>query len=179
MPRFENISEFVAPGSPASVLAEFTRSKRNAHLTWDDIAWMKSVWRGPLLVKGVCCAEDVQLAVRAGVDGLVVSNHGGRQADGTPSTLEVLPEIVAAAGPSVEVLLDGGIRRGSDVVKALALGARAVLLGRATLFGVAAAGEAGAAHALHIIHDELQRTLALMGVASVAELGTHVLHQSN
>lgn len=176
MPRFENVAEFVGAGATAADLAEFTRSQRNTGLTWDDIAWMKSQWGdGPVLVKGIGCVEDVEPARRAGVDGLVVSNHGGRQVDGVPGTLDLLPEIVSAAGPEMPVLLDGGIRRGSDVIKALALGARAVLVGRATLFGVAASGQEGATLALTILRDELRRTLAMVGVPSVATISRDVL----
>lgn len=176
MPRFENVAEFVGAGATAADLAEFTRSQRNTGLSWDDIAWMKSQWGdGPVLVKGLACVEDVEPARRAGVDGLVVSNHGGRQVDGVPGTLDLLPEIVSAAGPEMPVLLDGGIRRGSDVIKALALGARAVLVGRATLFGVAASGQEGATLALTILRDELRRTLAMVGVPSVATISRDVL----
>lgn len=176
MPRFENVAEFVGAGASAADLAEFTRSQRNTGLSWDDIAWMKSQWGdGPLLVKGIACVEDVEPARCAGVDGLVVSNHGGRQVDGVPSTLELLPEIASAAGPKMPVLLDGGIRRGSDVIKALALGARAVLVGRATLFGVAASGQEGATLALTILRDELRRTLAMVGLPSVAAISRDVL----
>jgi (S)-mandelate dehydrogenase len=175
MPRFENVAEFLPPGATASDLAEFTRSQRNAGLCWDDIAWMKAQWNGPLLVKGVACAEDVEPARRAGVDGFIVSNHGGRQLDGAPATLDALPEVAAAAGPEMPVLLDGGIRRGSDVLKALALGARAVLLGRATLYGVAASGLPGATRALSILRDELQRNLALVGLPSVSAISREVV----
>jgi (S)-mandelate dehydrogenase len=175
MPRFENVAEFLAPGATASALAEFTRSQRNAGLCWDDIAWMKVQWNGPLLVKGVSCAEDVEPARRAGVDGLIVSNHGGRQVDGAPASLDVLPEVAAAAGHQMPVLLDGGIRRGSDVLKALALGARAVLLGRATLYGVAAAGLPGATSALSILRDELQRNLALVGLSGVGAVSREII----
>lgn len=176
MPRFENVAEFVGAGASAADLAEFTRSQRNTGLSWDDIAWMKSKWGdGPVLVKGIACAEDVEPARRAGVDGLVVSNHGGRQVDGVPSTLDLLPEVVSAAGAQMPVLLDGGIRRGSDVIKALALGARAVLVGRATLFGVAASGQEGATLALTILRDELRRTLTMVGLPSVAAIRRDVL----
>ncbi|MES2281097.1 MAG: alpha-hydroxy acid oxidase [Pseudomonadota bacterium] len=173
MPRIENVAEFVGPGSNASQLAEFTRSQRNAGLNWDDIAWMKDRWGGPFLVKGIACAEDVPLARKAGADGVVVSNHGGRQLDGAPATLDVLQEVVQASGDNFPVLIDGGFRRGSDIIKALALGAKAVLLGRATLYGLAAGGEPGVAKALSILQSELDRSLALLGCESVQALNSN------
>lgn len=172
MPRIENVAEFVGPGSHASQLAEFTRSQRNAGLNWDDIAWMKDRWGGPFLVKGIACAEDVPLAKKAGADGVVVSNHGGRQLDGAPATLDVLQEVVQASGDNFPVLIDGGFRRGSDIIKALALGAKAILLGRATLYGLAAGGEPGVAKALSILQSELDRSLALLGCESVQALNS-------
>ncbi|MBI2726313.1 MAG: alpha-hydroxy-acid oxidizing protein [Polaromonas sp.] len=172
MPRIENVAEFVGPGSNASQLAEFTRSQRNAGLNWDDIAWMKDRWGGPFLVKGIACAEDVPLAKKAGADGVVVSNHGGRQLDGAPATLDVLQEVVQASGDNFPVLIDGGFRRGSDIIKALALGAKAILLGRATLYGLAAGGEPGVAKALSILQSELDRSLALLGCESVQALNS-------
>ena len=170
MPRMENLAEFLPAGASAHDLAEFTRSRRNLTLNWDDIAWMRGLWQGPLIVKGLLTADDARRAQSAGADGVVVSNHGGRQLDGAPATLDVLPEVVAAVGDCMTVLIDSGFRRGSDIVKALALGADAVLLGRATLFGVAAGGQAGAARALAILRDETERVMTLMGCASVAEL---------
>jgi len=170
MPRLENIAEFLPPGASAHDLAEFTRSRRNLTLNWADIAWMRGLWQGPLLVKGLLTAEDAKRAQAAGADGVVVSNHGGRQLDGAPASIDVLSEVVAAVGDELTVLIDGGFRRGSDIVKALALGADGVLLGRATLYGVAAGGEAGAARALAILRDETERVLTLLGCASVAEL---------
>lgn len=167
MPRVTNVAEFCPPGATAHDLAEFTRTMRNPGLTWDDLSWMKHEWGGPFLIKGVLTAEDVRNAVAIGADGVVVSNHGGRQLDNCISTIDALPEIVEAAGPSLVVLIDGGFRRGSDIVKALALGARGVLLGRATLYGLAAGGEAGVAKALAILREEVDRVLALLGARSV------------
>jgi (S)-mandelate dehydrogenase len=135
MPRVSNVAEFCPPGATAHDLAEFTRSMRNPGLTWNDMAWMKKEWGGPFLIKGVLTAEDVRRAIEIGADGIVVSNHGGRQLDNCIATIDALPEIVEVAGDTAVVLIDGGVRRGSDVVKALALGAKGVLLGQATLYG--------------------------------------------
>jgi isopentenyl diphosphate isomerase/L-lactate dehydrogenase-like FMN-dependent dehydrogenase len=151
-------------------MAEFTRARRNPMLNWDDMAFIKKAWGGPMLIKGVLTAEDTRLARECGADGVVVSNHGGRQLDGSLATIDALPEIVEAAGDAV-VMIDGGFRRGSDIVKALALGAKGVLVGRATLYGVAAAGEAGASRAIDILRVEVDRVLALLGCHNIAELG--------
>jgi 4-hydroxymandelate oxidase len=139
-------------------------------LTWDDLAWLRSVTSLPVLVKGVLTVEDTVMALEAGVDGVVVSNHGGRQLDGVAATLDALPEVVEAAGDRLVVLMDGGIRRGADVVKALALGAQAVLAGRPPLWGLGAAGEDGARHVLELLRDELELALALCGSTSPAEV---------
>jgi L-lactate dehydrogenase (cytochrome) len=138
--------------------------------TWDDIAAIRRQWEGPLLVKGLVTPDDAKLAVDAGADAVVVSNHGGRQLEGAPATLPVLPSIVAAVGPDVPVLLDSGIRRGSDVVKAVALGAAGVMIGRAYLYGLAAAGEAGVHRVLGVLRSEMVRTMVLLGCPTVAEL---------
>ncbi len=140
-------------------------------LAWDDFRWIKELWPGPLVVKGVLSAEDARRAVDVGAAAVVVSNHGGRQLDGAPATLRVLPEIAAAVGNRTEVLVDGGVRRGSDIVKAICLGARAVLVGRAYAYGLAAGGEAGVARALSILKADVARTLRLIGCASIAGLG--------
>lgn len=178
MPRFENVAEFVGPSATATELAEFTRSQRNPSLSWDDILWIKERWGGPLLVKGIGSSEDMRYAREVGLAGVVVSNHGGRQLDSAPGALEVLVEIADAAEGTMPILIDGGFRRGTDIVKALALGATAVLLGRATLYGVASAGEAGAMHALTILRAEVERTIALMGCENLATLGRSCLRPS-
>jgi (S)-mandelate dehydrogenase len=175
MPRVSNVAEFCPPGATAHDLAEFTRSMRNPGLTWDDMALMKKEWGGPFLVKGVLTAEDARHALDIGADGVVVSNHGGRQLDNCIATIDALPEIVEAVGHSLVVLIDGGFRRGSDIVKALALGAKGVLLGRATLYGLAAGGQPGVAKSLSILRDEVDRVFALLGCSEVSELtGNHV-----
>ena len=141
------------------------------NLTWDDLAWIREHTSGlPLLVKGILTAEDATLARDAGVDGIVVSNHGGRQLDSSPAPITVLPEVLDAVGDAVPVLVDGGVRRGTDVLKALALGARAVLVGRPCAWGLAAAGEEGVADVLRILVDELRNAMALTGCRSVDEI---------
>jgi isopentenyl diphosphate isomerase/L-lactate dehydrogenase-like FMN-dependent dehydrogenase len=139
-------------------------------ITWDDFSWLKDAFGGPVLAKGVLTAADARRALDAGASGIIVSNHGGRQLDGVPAALAALDDVVGAVGGEVEVLMDGGVRRGSDVAKALALGARAVLIGRPWAYGLAAAGEAGVVRILEILRTDLDRTLRLLGVGSVAEL---------
>jgi L-lactate dehydrogenase (cytochrome) len=136
----------------------------NAAATWDDVRWVRDQWPGRLVIKGVMTAEDTEAAVRSGADAVSVSNHGGNQLDGAPSTIAALPGVVAAAGGRVDVLLDGGVRTGQDVLRCLALGAKGVLLGRAHLYGLGAAGEAGVAKALEIIQAELDITMGLCGL---------------
>lgn len=144
-------------------------------VSWADLAWFRSLWAGPLLLKGVLTASDARLAVEHGVDGVVVSNHGGRQLDGAAASVEALPEVVDAVGARAEVLLDGGVRRGADVVKALALGARAVMIGRPYLYGLASAGEAGVARVLQMLRTEIDKALGLVGVPRVADLDRAIL----
>lgn len=138
--------------------------------TWQDIERIRQDWDGPLVVKGVLTGDDARRAVDLGADGVVVSNHGGRQLDGVPATIDVLPEVVAAVGDSVDVLFDSGVRRGGDVVKALALGAKAVLVGRPVVWGLAVGGEAGVDHVLDLLRAQLVRTMCLLGCASVTQL---------
>ena len=139
-------------------------------LNWGDLAWVRRHWAGPVIVKGILSAEDARTARDHGADGIVVSNHGGRQLEGAPSSLERLPEIVDVAGDRMHVFIDGGVRRGSDVAKALALGAKAVLLGRAPLYGLAARGPQGAAEVLEILRSEFETTLRLLGVTAASRL---------
>jgi isopentenyl diphosphate isomerase/L-lactate dehydrogenase-like FMN-dependent dehydrogenase len=139
-------------------------------VTWDDFEWIRAAWDGPVAAKGVVSVEDARRAVDAGADAVIVSNHGGRQLDGVPATLAVLGPVVDAVGAEVEVLMDGGVRRGSDVVKAVALGARAVLVGRAWAYGLGAAGEPGVRKVLGLFKAEIDRTMRLLGCRSVAEL---------
>jgi L-lactate dehydrogenase (cytochrome) len=150
--------------------ADVGAALESAAVCWNDLSWIRDLWNGPIVVKGVHTADDARRALDAGASAVVVSNHGGRQLDGVAPTLQVLPEVVAAVGDRVDVLLDGGIRRGSDIVKAMALGARAVLVGRAYAYGMAAAGEAGVSHAIEILRADLLRTMKLLGCESVRQL---------
>jgi (S)-mandelate dehydrogenase len=151
--------------------AEYVHSVLNPAQSWEELAWLRGVWDGPLLVKGVLCGEDAAVALAAGCDGVIVSNHGGRQLDAVPASIEALPEVVAAVGGRAEVLIDGGIRRGTDVLKALCLGACACLVGRPWLFALAQGGEAGVQQMLDTLHAEIVRGMQLLGVGTLAELG--------
>lgn len=145
-------------------------------LTWADISWILETWEGPLVVKGLMAVADARDAAAVGASGIVVSNHGGRQLDGAAPTLDALPRIVDAVGEQLEVMFDSGIRSGADIVRALALGAKTVLIGRAYLYGLAAGGEAGVRRAIEILEAELRETMALLGVASLAELDRSLLN---
>jgi (S)-mandelate dehydrogenase len=153
----------------AAHLSEWS-TRRDAQ-GWDDFDWLRRAWPRKLLVKGILTADDALVALEHGADGIFVSNHGGRQLDGAPAAIEALPPIAAAVGGRIAVLVDGGFRRGADIVKALALGADMVFAGRAALYGAAAGGEAGARRALQILKSEVDRVLALLGCASTAGLG--------
>ena len=144
-------------------------------LNWRDIDWVRSVWPGKIVLKGILDVEDAKLAVSAGVDGIVVSNHGGRQLDGARSSIASLPAIAGAVGDRIEVLFDGGVRSGQDVLKALAHGARGCLIGRAFLYGLAAGGEAGVKRALDLIRAELEVTMALTGTRDVKSVSPDVI----
>jgi L-lactate dehydrogenase (cytochrome) len=146
-----------------------TAMKREAFF-WGDMQWIRALWKGPIVIKGVLSAEDAKRSLDNGAAAVVVSNHGGRQLDGVPASLQVLPEVVAAVNDQAEVLIDSGIRRGSDIVKAIALGARAVLCGRAYAYGLAAGGEAGVTRALDLLRSDLERCLKLLGCPSVSAL---------
>jgi L-lactate dehydrogenase (cytochrome) len=147
-------------------------------LSWKDFAWVRSLWKGRLLIKGILSAEDARLAVEHGADGVVVSNHGGRQLDGAPSTISVLPAIADAVKGRATVLFDGGIRRGQDVIKALAMGADGCLIGRAYSYGLAAMGEAGVERAIRILEAEMSTTMALLGRNSIAEFDSTTVDDS-
>jgi isopentenyl diphosphate isomerase/L-lactate dehydrogenase-like FMN-dependent dehydrogenase len=173
MPRFENYPPEVMDGLMARTLKKTIL--KNDSLNWDDVRVLRKLWPRTLMVKGILNAQDAVKAADCGADAVIVSNHGGRNLDGSPAPIDVLPEILDAAGKRLTVMVDSGVRRGTDVVKALALGAAAVLVGRAPLYGVAAAGEAGASRAITIFREEIDRTMALLGVRSVAELDRRYL----
>ena len=171
LPGFGNLAEFLPPGRKSPLDgSRYLTAQSNSSLTWDAIAVLRERWKRKLVLKGVMAVADAEHAARIGADGIILSNHGGRQLDGEVAPIDVLADVVAAVGSRLEVMVDGGFRRGTDVVKALAIGARAVVLGRAPLYGVAAGGEAGAARALEIVRAEIDRTMALLGCASVGEL---------
>jgi L-lactate dehydrogenase (cytochrome) len=167
VPRLANV---VPPGEPPMSMVDVVGALARSGVTWDDFRWIRQAWTGPLVAKGVLTGDDARRAIDHGATAIVVSNHGGRQLDSASATLRALPEVVAAVNGQAEVLLDGGIRRGSDIVKAICLGARAVLVGRAYVYGLAAAGEAGVARALEILRADVERTLKLLGCPSIAAL---------
>lgn len=171
MMTFPNVMLPEGPMKYADIAAQLAA----AAVSWDDLAWISEAWGGPIVVKGVHTAEDARRAVAHGANAVVVSNHGGRQLDGVAPSLKVLPEVLAAVGNQVDVLVDGGVRRGSDVAKALALGAKAVLVGRAYAYGLAAAGGEGVSRALDILRTELELTLKLLGCPSVEALDSSYL----
>lgn len=165
----------VLPGKGPMPLIDVAAALAESAVTWSDLAWIRKVWPGPIVIKGVLTGDDARRAVDEGAAAISVSNHGGRQLDCVPSSLHALPEIVKAVQGRTEILMDGGIRRGTDIVKALCLGARAVLCGRAYAYGLAAAGEAGVNRSIEILRADVERTLRLLGCASVADLdGSYV-----
>lgn len=170
LPRFRNLEPFLPPSLTPMGASTVIPRLFDATISWDDVTWIREQWPGKLLLKGVLSVADAERAAACGCDGLVVSNHGGRQLDYCVAPIDVLPEIVAAVGTRLAVLVDGGFRRGSDVVKALALGAQAVMLARATLYGLIAAGEPGVERALAILTTEIDRVLGQLGCNSVGEL---------
>ena len=172
---FGNLVGHVKGVSDMSSLAAWTNEQFDPRLSWADVEWVKQQWGGKLILKGIMDAEDARLAVAAGADAIVVSNHGGRQLDGAPSSIEALPAIVAAVGAQTEVWMDGGIRSGQDVLKAWALGARGTLIGRAMAYGLGAMGEAGVAKALQIIHKELDVTMAFCGHTKIQNVDLGIL----
>jgi isopentenyl diphosphate isomerase/L-lactate dehydrogenase-like FMN-dependent dehydrogenase len=174
MPRYENYPSEIKYKVTARPMGR--SQMKNDSLNWEDLKVLRKMWAGTLIVKGIAHPHDAMMAADCGADGVVVSNHGGRNLDSSMAPLEALPEVVDAVGKRMTVLVDSGFRRGSDVVKALALGANGVLIGRSTLYGVAAAGEAGAVRAIALFREEIDRVMALIGARSVAELGPEFLH---
>ena len=155
--------------------ADVAAALEDSMVSWDDLRWIREAWNGPVVIKGVHTADDARRAMDEGADAIVVSNHGGRQLDGVAPTIRILPEVVTAVAGRIDVLLDGGIRRGSDVVKALSLGARAVLIGRAHAYGLGAAGGAGVTRAIEILRTDIIRTLKLLGIESTAALDRSIV----
>ena len=173
--NFGNIAGHLPGSGDLGSVSQWVASQFDPALSWKDIDWIRSIWPGKLIIKGILDVEDAELAVKAGAEALVVSNHGGRQLDGAPSSIEVLPEIVDVVGEQIEVMFDGGIRSGQDLMRALALGAKSCMIGRAYVYGLGAFGEPGVAKAIDIIRNELSTTMALCGVNSIAEIDEHVL----
>jgi isopentenyl diphosphate isomerase/L-lactate dehydrogenase-like FMN-dependent dehydrogenase len=167
IPKLPNI---VIPGQGPMPLIDVNAALSQSAFTWQDMKWIRNVWTGPIVIKGILTGDDARRAIDEGATAVVVSNHGGRQLDSVSPSLHALPEVVAAVNGRIEVLVDGGIRRGSDIVKALCLGARAVLIGRAYAYGLAAAGESGVTRALEILRADVERTLKLLGCTSIADL---------
>ena len=172
---FGNIIGHVQGVDSLSSLGAWTAAQFDPTLNWNDVEWIKRRWGGKLVLKGIMDAEDARLAVATGADAIIVSNHGGRQLDGAPSTIEALPAIVQAVGQQTEVWMDGGIRSGQDVLKALAVGARGTLIGRSFLYGLGAAGQAGVMRALELIHKELDTTMAFCGHTDIRTVDASVL----
>jgi len=167
LPKLENV---IVPGRGPMPLVDVSSGLASAVVNWNDLQWIREIWTGPIVIKGILTADDARRAADEGAAAIIVSNHGGRQLDCAPATIRALPEVVKAVSGRVEVLMDGGIRRGSDIVKAICMGARAVLIGRSYAYGLACAGEAGVRRALEILQDDMQRTLRLLGCSTTAEL---------
>jgi L-lactate dehydrogenase (cytochrome) len=167
VPALPNV---VVPGKGPMPLIDVATALAESAVTWADLRWIREIWKGPIVIKGVLTADDALRSIDEGAAGISVSNHGGRQLDGVPASLRALPEVVDAVKGRIEILMDGGIRRGTDIAKAIAMGARAVLCGRAYAYGLAAAGEAGVDRAIDILRTDLDRTLRLLGCPSVEAL---------
>jgi L-lactate dehydrogenase (cytochrome) len=172
---FGNISGHVPGMDNVNSLAQWTADQFDTSMNWKDVEWIAAQWGGKLILKGILDVEDARLAVKTGAAALVVSNHGGRQLDGAPSSISALPAIADAVGSSVEVLFDGGIRSGQDIMRAVALGARACLSGRAFIYGLGAGGQAGVARAIEIMRNELSTTMALTGVTGIDKIDRSVI----
>jgi len=172
---FGNLAGRVKGIQGVSSLAQWVKSQFDETLNWKDVEWIRSLWPGKLIIKGILDVEDARIATRLGATALVVSNHGGRQLDGAPSSISMLPGIADAVGSDIELMFDGGIRSGQDVLRALALGAKSCLIGRSYIFGLGAGGEAGVARAIDIIRSELDVSMALTGVRRIDEIGRHNL----
>jgi L-lactate dehydrogenase (cytochrome) len=174
--RFANVAGLdVGDGSTAVSLAEYVNSQFDPALAWDDLEWMRSVWSGPIVVKGIQTVADAVLAAEHGVEAIALSNHGGRQLDGAPAPIELVAPVAQAVGERTEIICDGGVRRGGDIVKALALGATVCMTGRPYLYALGAAGERGVDHVIGLLHDGMRRTMALVGADRVDALGPELV----
>ncbi|MBN9042648.1 MAG: alpha-hydroxy-acid oxidizing enzyme [Rhizobiales bacterium 62-47] len=172
---FGNLAGHIKGMENVTQLGQWTASQFDTTLNWKDVDWIRSIWPGKIIIKGILDVEDAREAVKTGAQALVVSNHGGRQLDGAPSSIEVLPEVVAAVGDQIEVMFDGGIRSGQDVVRAVALGAKSCMIGRAYAYGLGAAGGPGVSKAIDLIRNEMLVTMGLCGVNTIAEIDDHIL----
>jgi L-lactate dehydrogenase (cytochrome) len=172
---FGNLAGHLKVSDDITSLSTWINSQFDTSLSWKDIDWIRSIWPGKLILKGIMDVEDAEIAAKTGAQALVVSNHGGRQLDGAPSSIEMLPEIVDAVGSQMEILFDGGIRSGQDVMRALALGAKSCMIGRAYVYGLGAGGQEGVAEAINVLAKELITTMGLCGVNTIAEIDEHVL----
>jgi L-lactate dehydrogenase (cytochrome) len=172
---FGNLAGHLKVSDDITSLSTWINSQFDTSLNWSDIDWIRSIWPGKLILKGILDVEDAELAAKTGAQAIVVSNHGGRQLDGAPSSIEVLPEIVDAVGDRMEIMFDGGIRSGQDVMRALALGAKSCMIGRAYAYGLGAGGQAGVAKAIDIIQKELLTTMGLCGVNRIEEIDDHII----
>jgi len=175
---FRNFAGTSVDATNAVTITQFIAGQYDLSVSWRDVEWFKSQWGGPLLLKGLLSPDDARQAVSAGVDGIIVSNHGGRQMDGAISAIAALPAMVDAVASRVPLILDGGVRRGSDVIKAIALGATACMIGRAWLYGLAAGGESGVERSLTILRDEIDVSLALLGCADISQLDRNILDRN-
>jgi L-lactate dehydrogenase (cytochrome) len=174
--RFANVlGAHVGDGTNAVTLADYVNSQFDASMSWDDLAWLRERWAGPIILKGIQSVDDARRAADHGVEAIALSNHGGRQLDGSPPPISLVAPVADAVGDALEIICDGGVRRGSDIVKALALGARACTIGRAYLYGLGAGGERGVDHVLDLFANDIRRTMALVGARSVADLDRSLL----
>ncbi len=173
--NFGNLAGHIRGGDSVTTVAQWTATQFDPTLNWADVDWVREIWPGKIILKGITDPEDARIAVRTGASAIVVSNHGGRQLDGAPSAISMLPQVAEAVGSDIEIIFDSGIRSGQDVLRALALGARSCLLGRAYLYGLGAGGQPGAARAIEIIRQELDTSMALTGITSVREAGPHLI----
>ena len=177
--RFANVEGLSSiDGSTAVDLAEHMKSQFDPGLSWKDVEWLRSIWKGPILIKGIQTVEDALIAVDSGVEAIAISNHGGRQLDEAPTPFDLLPEVAEAVQDRLEIICDGGARRGSDIVKAISLGAAAVMAGRPYLYALAACGERGVDHVLGLLHEGVERTMALTGAASVDDLTKELISRT-